>query len=59
MTEKLLNGSNVITGFEQVGCKGMAEGMDADSRWQADFLNRLLNCLLKRIFVNMVATHLV
>ncbi len=28
--KELLDGANVVAGFEKVGCKRVAEGMDAD-----------------------------
>jgi hypothetical protein len=58
MPQKLLNGSDVITGFKQMRGKRMAERVTADVFYNASFSNGFLDSPLKDCLVYVVATFL-
>ena len=55
VTQKLLDGANVVARFEQVGSEGVAEGVAADALGDAGLAYGVLDRPLQERFVEVVA----
>jgi len=58
MSEKLLNGANVFSGFKQMRCKAMAESVASNLFSDSASANCIRNLFLNRTFVNVMSTQL-
>ena len=57
VTEKFLNGADIIACFKQVSCKAMAEAMWADIFINSCFDGRLANGFLQNTLVPVMTFH--
>ncbi len=55
MAERLLDGSNIVAGFQQMGGKAMTQGMAGDVLRDAGLLGGMVDGLLQRSGVSMMA----
>jgi hypothetical protein len=55
VAEQLLDGSDVVAGFEQMGCEGVPEGVAADVFDDSGFSHCFLHCSLEDRFVNVMS----
>ena len=46
MPEQFLNGTNIVAVLEEMGCKGMTEGVAGDAFSDADFFGSFLDAAL-------------
>ena len=58
VAEQLLDGPDVVTGFEQMGGEGMPKGVAADVFDDSSFADGFLYCPLEDRFVNVVSPFL-
>ena len=57
VTEQLLERADVVTGFEQVGGKGVTERVRTDAFWNGRDTGRRLHDALQSVFVDMVTAR--
>ncbi len=51
VSEQLLDGANIVTGFEKVGGKTVAEGVATGGFWYASSINGLFDGVLRVLFM--------
>ena len=57
VSEKFLDGANIVAVLEEVGSKGVAEGVCSDGFLYFRELGGAVNCFLQNAFVEMMAAN--